>query len=77
MADSYTGVGASELEPKKQRLPRRKANALYKRKTYYKCEENQQKLRERIEVLYQSKADIEQKIADLEKFLRTDSPGTE
>ena len=75
MADSDTGV--SEQQYKKQRLTRAQANNLCKRKAYYKDTEKQQKLRERIEVLYQTKTEVERKIADLEKFLETDSPGSE
>ena len=66
-----------EEQPKKQRLLRTEANNLCVRKRYYKDPEKQQKLRERIDLLYQTKAEVERKIADLEKFLKADFPGDE
>ncbi len=74
MADSDTTM---DQQPKKQRLSRSQANTLCVRKKYYNTDEKQEKLRERIEILYQTKTEVERKIADLEKFLRTDSPGSE
>lgn len=69
--------GETMNDQPKKRLPRNQANTICVRKKYYKSDEKQQKLRERIDILYQTKADVERKIADLEKFLRTDSPGSE
>jgi hypothetical protein len=73
MAESET----MDEQPKKQRLLRSESNNLCKRKAYYKGTEKQQKLRERIELLYETKVQVERKIADLEKFLETNSPGSE
>jgi hypothetical protein len=63
-------MSESEAEsPKKQRALPSETKKIGMRKRYYKTEDKQEKLRERISFLYRQKAEIEKKIADLEIFL--------
>ncbi len=61
---------ANIQDEKKPRMLRSEANALCLRKRYYKTEEKQEKIRERISLLNRQKEEIEKKISDLEKFLK-------
>jgi hypothetical protein len=54
---------------KKPRILRSEAKSIGVRKQYYKTEEKQEKLRERISLLQRQKEEIEKKILDLEKFI--------
>jgi hypothetical protein len=66
---------ATDKETKKPRLLRSEANKLCKRKAYYKNDDKQERLRERIALLYRQREEVDKKIADLEKFLM--SPNAE
>jgi hypothetical protein len=59
---------ANIQDEKKPRMLRSEAKSIGVRKQYYKSEEKQEKLRERIALLYRQKEEIEKKILDLEKF---------